>query len=199
MQCSDIYECVGSSPEDERDSEEYSSVFSGRGEGAVFDGYEYIEESEDTGEEKEEGRAESDRLGEESEFEWRVMSRHKEYDTQVEESDVEWRVMSRLEGEPGDDWRILGEGGTLPKTEGLGRGVMGGTHVQQRRQHVDIRVSKRLPESSKLPEGVQDGKVFKPPVTSTAFLERLVRAQRSQGRSVTFGEYKLVCSTGWCF
>ena len=190
MQCSDIYECVGSSPEDERDSEDYSSVFSGRGEGAGFDGYEYIEESEDAGEEKEESREESDHLGEESDIEWRVMSRHKEYDTQVEveESDVEWRVMSRLEGEPGDDWRILGEGGTLPKNEGFRRGILGEKHVQQRMHHADIRVSKRLPESSKVPKEVVDGTVFQPLVTSTAFLERLVRAQRSQGRSVTFGE-----------
>ena len=113
--------------------------------------------------------------------------------------------MFRLEGELGEDWRILGDISSLPRRtqqslkpkneEAFQQNKLEASQRENEARFVDLQVA-RSPECNELHLTTRESptssstKNFLPPSSSIAFLERLLKDRRNEGkaRTVTFGE-----------
>ena len=115
--------------------------------------------------------------------------------------------MFRLEGELGEDWRILGDISSLPRRtqqslkpkneEAFQQNTLEASQRENEARFVDLQVA-QSPECNELHLTTRESPTssstknsnFLPPSSSIAFLERLLKDRRNEGkaRTVTFGE-----------
>ena len=116
--------------------------------------------------------------------------------------------MFRLEGELGEDWRILGDISSLPRRaqqslkpkneEAFQENKLEASQRENEARFVDLQVAQQSPECNELRLTTRESPTtsstknsnFLPPSSSIAFLERLLKDRRNEGkaRTVTFGE-----------
>ena len=149
---------------EDSDSHDYSSV----GEEAAwdgFDGYEYIDEKDDT-----------------------------KYDDNVCDTTLEWRVLSRLDGETGDDWRIVSDLNSMPRRSKWDKTTKMNEHeeISQKLKKINVSGSNKShrsqePQNFKIKSFTQENKnvgtesdyTSEQPISAKQFLEKLLSNNRT--------------------
>ena len=160
--------------DDDTDTHDYSSVGDNSSHIDAFDGYEYIDEKDDV-----------------------------EYDNDnLCDTSLEWRVLSRLEGETGDDWRIVTDLNSMPRrTKCDSSTEMNGSDImhQLSKEFYDLGSScqpsvKNSNNQNKIDDdketfSVESDSNSEQPVSAKTFLEKLLNDKRDHFNSETAGHW----------